>query len=606
MSLGATPGGVRGDPRLGRAVALLEAGRAAEAVAVLKRLAAGERTGGMAHALLGSATLSAGDPERASYFLARAAAMAPHNAGVLAELATALLLAGRPKEAAEAGARAAAIQPDNPAVLTNLGVALANLHDRAAAEVHLRRALELAPGSVGATTSLAQVLCQSGRSREAADLLDAPPGSLPADDLSVAAMRAFVSNYDERCSPARRLALHRAMAARLPVLAPPALGPRPATGGAGRRVRVGYLSPDFYDHPVVSFVEPLLTHHDRSRFEVLLYATHVREDAVCRRLRGLGHRWLDARALDDAALLARLRGDGLDVLIDLAGNTATNRLAVLAARAAPVQVAAIGYPCTTGLPAMDLRLADALTDPPAAQGADGPDAWHTERLLRLPGCFLCYRPHDDAAPVAPPPATRAGGTVTFGSFNNAAKIGPETLNLWAGVLSRVPGSRLLLKAAGLGDAAVARALRDRAAASGIDPARLELVGFTPSPREHLALYARVDIALDTTPYAGTTTTCEALDHGVPVVTLARPGAAHAARVGASLLAAAGLERLVAESPERYAQIAADLAADVAALASLRACLRDRLRSGPLCDGAGYARRFEAALLASLPTGAATP
>lgn len=579
--------GMRPDARLNQALALLESGRAADAVAMLRRLAASEKTGGMAHALLGSTLLSAGQGEQAAHFLTRAAAMAPTHPGVLAELTAAHLINARPKLAIEAARRALAITPDDPGIHTNLGVALANIHDTTGAELHLRRALALRPGAAAAGVSLAQVLAQSGRAREAADLLR----TLPPDDPATSAMAAFVSNYDDRCTPPRRLELHRAMAAAMPLptdAGPPLAPPRPIEG---RRVRVAYLSPDLYDHPVASFVEPLLRHHDRARFDVTLYATHQRDDAVARRLRALGHAWVNASGLDDAALLARLRTDAPDILIDLAGNTATSKLGVLARRCAPLQVTAVGYPATTGTPHVDARLVDAITDPPAA------DVWHTERLLRVPGCFLCYQPHAEAAPVAPLPALAAGGRVTFGSFNNLAKLGDSVLSLWAAVLNRVPGSRLLLKAARLGDASVNAALISRLATAGIDPARVELVGFAPRAADHLATYARVDIALDTTPYAGTTTTCEALDHGVPVVTLA--GEAHAARVGASLLSAAGLPRLIAPTSHEYVDIAATLAADLPALATLRATLRNQVRTSPLCDGPAYAARVEAALLESL-------
>jgi predicted O-linked N-acetylglucosamine transferase (SPINDLY family) len=295
-------------------------------------------------------------------------------------------------------------------------------------------------------------------------------------------------------------------------------------------------------------------------------------------------------ALDDAALDALVRRERVDALLELNGHTGDNRLPALARKPAPLLVTAIGYPDTTGVPAIDLRLVDSTTDPPGAEAAC------TERLLRLDPCFLCYTPPDEAPAPAPPPETAAP---TFGSFNNASKLVPRTVALWAKVLRAAPGSRLLLKSIGLEDASIRAAVTRRFAAEGIDASRLELRDARLDRAEHLALYGQVHVALDPTPYNGTTTTCEALWMGVPVVTL--PGVRHASRVSASLLGAAGFPQWIAADEATFVRLATGLAADRPALAALRTSMRDTLRASPLLDAPAYARRLFGRL-AELATG----
>ena len=259
---------------------------------------------------------------------------------------------------------------------------------------------------------------------------------------------------------------------------------------------------------------------------------------------------------------------------------------LFARKPAPIEVTWLGYPNTTGLPAIDYRLTDVRADPPGDA-----DRLHTERLVRIEPSFLCYRAPEQAGEVAPLPA-RSAGHVTFGSFNNFAKLSPGTIALWSRVLTGVPGSRLVLKATQFKDPEARTRAAELFAAAGVGIERLDLVPPLAAAADHLAHYAHVDIALDPTPYNGTATTCEALWMGVPVVTLR--GDRHAARVGASILTVAGLERLIAETPDEYVAIAVDLARDLDALAALRAALRQRLRASPLCDGGAFARAIETA------------
>lgn len=284
-----------------------------------------------------------------------------------------------------------------------------------------------------------------------------------------------------------------------------------------------------------------------------------------------------------------IRADGIDVLLELGGHTAGNRLGVLARRPAPLQATWLGYPNTTGMPEVDLRITDAVADP------DVPGApWTAEAQCRLPGGFLAWRPALD-----PPIPPRAPGPVRFGSFNHLAKVSPSTLRLWRDVLAAAPGSTLLVKSSVLSDPPTAEAFRARAEAAGIDGRRLALAGHVAGEADHLAAYAGVDVALDTWPYHGTTTTCETLWMGVAVVTLA--GRAHVSRVSASILAHAGLADLAAPTPEAYVALAAGLAADAPRRAALREGLRDRLRASPLLDAARLVRELEVAFAGAWST-----
>lgn len=353
-----------------------------------------------------------------------------------------------------------------------------------------------------------------------------------------------------------------------------------------RPLRVGYLSPDFRKHPVAAFMAPVLSAHDSESVHSVCFSDVRGGDRITEALRSSAGEWIDIAGLDDDRVEGLIQQGRIDILVDLAGHTAGNRMPLFTRRPAPVQVAYLGYPNTTGLSAMDYRLTDAWADPPGMT-----EAYHSETLVRLPQGFLCYSPPEDAAAVALSPVG-AQGRITFGSFNNLAKFNDAVAALWARILHAVPRSRLVMKFRTLNDPAVRGHVMERFAAHGIGADRIECLGFLPSARDHFALYHRIDIALDTFPYNGTTTTCEALWMGVPVVALA--GETHAARVGVSILTGLGLDFLVARNPDDYAARAAALAADPRRLQALRSKLRPLMAASPLTDGPGFTRRLEAA------------
>jgi predicted O-linked N-acetylglucosamine transferase (SPINDLY family) len=328
-----------------------------------------------------------------------------------------------------------------------------------------------------------------------------------------------------------------------------------------------------------------MAHHDHEAYEVFIYSNTKESDGATETFKRRADHWRDVARMSDGEFREAVRADHLDILIDLAGHTEGGRPKAIGERLAPVQVSYLGYPGTTGIEAMDYRLTDEWADPA------GSEAHYTERLFRLSGGFLCYSPIFTAPSVGPLPAAK-NGYVTFGSFNNIAKLSLPAIALWARILRAIPGSRLRLKSKPLADAAVRQRIQRLFAQNGIPGDRLLFDGWVPSSGEHLAQYASVDIAIDPFPYNGTTTTCEALWMGVPVVTLA--GERHSGRVGVSLLSGAGLPELIADSEESYLEIACRLANELPRLAELRATLRSRMRDSPLCDAPRITREIESA------------
>jgi len=361
--------------------------------------------------------------------------------------------------------------------------------------------------------------------------------------------------------------------------------PAPRDPRPDRRLRIGYVSGDLRFHPVGYFLDKVFAAHDASAVEIYCYANTVTSDAITDRLRAASHQWRVIAGLPDEAVVAQIRDDGIDILIDLAGHTDMNRLLMFALRPAPVQVSWLGYFGTAGLGAIDYTLMDKASVPP------GDERWFREAIARLPYGRFCYQPHAEAPEPAAPPVCRRG-YVMFGSFNNIAKIGPDVVQLWARVLDAVPRSRLLLKWTSLGEARARHRLVEAFAAAGIAEDRLELRGKSPH-REMLGEYGDMDLALDPFPFGGGITSCDALWMGVPVLTL--PGDRPASRQTLGFLQSLGLDDLVAASPDDYVAKAAQWAGDADRLAELRRTLRPRMAAAPLCDGPLFTRALEAAL-----------
>jgi len=547
------------------------------------------------HSNLAGALRALGRDAEAITRLQEAVRLAPRDASLRLNLGAALLETNAPAEAIDAFRHALMLDPARPEAHNILGHALLVCGKLGEAKSSFEEALRLRPGYAAAHDNLGRLLKIAGRSEEAvphfraALAADARPATHSNLLLALNAVPAF--------SAREVFAEHGAWAALHAAALYPRAGaskPLPAPGAA-RRLRIGYVSPDFVNHAVAFFMEPVLAAHDRTKVEIFAYANALAEDAVTARLKPLCEHWCDIARLGDDEVAARIRADGVDILVDLAGHTARHRLQVFARKPAPVQVTWLGYPNTTGLETMDCRFTDEISDPAGVS-----DGFYSEKLVRLPGPFLCYRPPDESPPVGPPPML-AQGRVTFGCFNHASKLSGPTIALWSRLLAAHPAARLRLKSRGLDDPATAEVLRARFAAHGVEAERILIDGRTLSTAEQLGLYNGIDVALDPFPYNGTTTTCEALWMGVPVVTLA--GATHVARVGASLLTHFGAPGWVAATEDDYLRIAGELVADATRLAGLRGGMRERMRTGTLCDGPRFTRSLEG-IYAALAAGPA--
>lgn len=526
---------------------LVDRGRVDEALAACRQAIALKPTLPEAHNNLGNALSDAGQLDRAVGAYRQAIALRPDYAEANYNLGTALWALGRLDDAIAAFSRAIALRPSYAAAHNNLGNALKDEGRLDEAILAYRRALALKPDYAQADSNALLALHYQ-------------PG---LDTLTIRDEHARWSRG--HAEPLKRL-----------------IQPHHNDCGPDRRLRIGYVSPDFREHPVGRFLLPLLAHHEKKHVEVFAYAQSPITDALTQQLRAHIDHWHSLVGLSDEEAAELIRRHQIDILVDLAGHTAHNRLLVFARRPAPVQVTWLGYPGTTGLGTIDYRLTDAYADPPGLT-----EACYSEQLVRLCPCAWCYRPTQ-----SPPVSERREGPITFGCFNNFAKVTEPMLALWARIARAVPESRLLLKALGLASEGARQRAREFLCREGMAPERLELRGAEPSYDAHLALYDRMDIALDTFPYHGTNTTCEAMWMGVPVVTLA--GRSHVSRVGVSLLSNVGLAEFVADSDEEYVRIAASLANDIPRLADLRRTLRPRMEHSALMDAPGFARNIEAA------------
>lgn len=474
-----------------------------------------------------------------------------------------------------------------------LRVILASIMHRArnlgAMAAHLDAVPEDCAQAANAANLRGMMLVSQGRLREGLDVM-ARTRVLAPDAITLQATRVMYLNYDPDLSRADLSREHFAFGQHfknhLPVL-PQDYADR--SFDLERKLRIGFVSPDFRAHSVAYYVRPFFDAFDRDRFDVVGYANVAAEDTVTADLRNLATEWRDIVGWHNQQIADEIRKDRIDILIDLAGLTKDMRILAFTARPAPIQMSYIGYPNTIGLPQIDYRITDGIADP------DDADDDYAETLIRLPGCFLCYAIPGHAPAVEPGPCEHRDH-VTFGSFNNLAKINPGVIELWAKVLNAVPQAQLLLKGTSSNDPATQNNIRNDMERHGVAPNRVMFAEYRTTPASHLAIYNDVDIALDTFPYNGTTTTCEALWMGVPVITL--KGDRHASRVGASLLSAIGFEACIAESADDYVMTAKLMAENRSILKTARRTLRETMHNSPLCDNRAHARNLEDAFRAT--------
>lgn len=570
-----------------------------------------------AHYNLGSTAHDLGHLDEASASYRRALKIRPDYEEAHNNLGTTLYSQGRLEEAEASCRRALEIRPDFAEAHNNLGTALFDLRRLAAAEASYRTAVEIEPSYAEAHSNLGNAVKDLGRLEEAEACyrraLDIKPdyamahnnlGNVRKDqgslDDALASYRTALAIEPDYAHAHSNLLLTEqyrvgVTAARLKELHAEwdqrhgkklrglwrehcnALDP-------DKRLHIGLVSPDLGRHPVGYFLVRLLESNPADEILFTCYSDGV-EDQMTERLKAASHEWRATRGTPDEALADIIRGDQIDILFDLSGHTGNNRLLLFARKPAPIQVTWAGYVGTTGLAAMDYLLSDRHYTP------DDADHDYHERPIRMPDAYVLYDPPPYAAAVGPLPAEQ-NGFITFGGFNNPTKINDHVMEVWAKLLEAVPESRLILRFRGIDSVSTRARLLPALTTLGLDPSRLVLEGGSPHP-ELLARYNDIDIALDTFPYSGGLTTCEALWMGVPVITA--PGKTFASRHSASYLSTLGLTELIAGNTASYVESAVELANDIPRLAALRAGLRERMNVSPLCDGPRFARHFSSAM-----------
>jgi FkbM family methyltransferase len=395
----------------------------------------------------------------------------------------------------------------------------------------------------------------------------------------------FCMNYVADTDPQTVFEYHRKWAKRHSPLNLPADRDYRNDRTPGHRIRIGYVSPDFRSHSVAFFIYPVLSHHHRDQVEVFCYADVSQPDEATQVMMNSADHWRNIYRMPDERVFQQIQDDRIDILVDLTGHSSNNRMKLFGKKPAPVQVSYLGYPNTTGLDSMDYRITDALADPVGIS-----DAYYSERLIRLPGGFLCYQPSDPTPDVSELPLL-TNHHVTFGSFNNRAKIGPKVIAVWSELLKHVPGSRLLLKSSALSDAETRQRLLSLFVQNGIVESRIEILPYLQF-QDHLSLYHQIDIALDTFPYNGTTTTFEAMWMGVPVITIT--GKVHASRVGTSILSRIEFQDGIAASENEYIEKAVKLAKNIDFLKVMRKTLRGKMQASSLMDQEAFVLKLESA------------
>jgi predicted O-linked N-acetylglucosamine transferase (SPINDLY family) len=620
MSNHPSPADPSAEAEYNRGVTFHSAERFTEAVECYRRAIALRPNLGEAHNNLGTALQRLGRIDEALACFQRAKELLADSPDVSNNLGMVLHAMGRWEAAAESYRQALARRPDLPEALNNLGHTLQKMGRAEESLDCFRQAMRLRPDSPGIVNNLGNVLKELGRLDEAIACYDRALGLRPAYpealnnlgnalkdsgrlDLALAAYdqalelrpdyavahsgRVYTLHFHPDYDTAAIFQEHVRWNQRHARPLARFIQPHDNDPSPHRRLRIGYVSADLYDHVIGRFMLPLLANHNE--FEIFCYASVACPDAMTERLRGYADVWRGVVGLNDEQLADLIRQDRIDILVDLTMHMGSSRLLAFARKPAPVQVTYLAYCGTTGLEAMDYRLTDPYLDPmdttPTQEATRLPN--YSEQSVHLPRTWWCYRPPEDVPEVGPLPAVEAG-RVTFGCLNNFCKITSPTWDAWGQLLQAVPSARLMVHAC---EGTHRQQARDRLAQAGVDPARLEFAGFQPLA-QYFHRYGEIDIALDPFPYTGGTTTCDALWMGVPVVSLA--GRTAVSRGGLSILTNVGLGEWVARSPQEYVRMAAQLAGDLPRLQQLRQTLRERMKRSPLMDERSFATDMEAA------------
>lgn len=565
---------------------LRELGRLEESVTRYRQALCLQPDSALANNNLGFVLMELGRLQEAITAYDRALVLKPDYFNAHINQGNAFYAGGRLQDAVACYERALVVQSDSVHAHTGMGRALKDLGRLRQSITCYERALALEPANAATHMSLGYVLLAEGHPEAAVTCYERVL-ELQPDNATAYSNMLFTMNYSAHYTPREIFHRHLEFSKRLAEPLARYSGQYVNRREPNRKIRIGYISPDFRAGSVPLFAEQFFACHDGENFDIFGYCNFNKEDAVTQRFIGYSHCWRRVAELSDADLAKLIRSDEIDILVDLSGHAAYNRLLVFARRPAPIQVTYLGYLNTTGMAAIDYRISDAWADPVGAS-----DKLHAETLVRLPQSLLCCAPElwGETPPLNELPA-RSNGYITFGCFNNCTKITSQVVALWCEILNALPGSRLLLKSEQFSDKDMQQRYLGYFLDHGIGPERIELLGFSKL-LDFLAVHNRVDIALDPFPYNGGTVTCMALWMGVPVITLA--GTLGFGRTGVSILSNVGLQELIAETPDAYKNLALGLAFDLDKLSGLRQGLRSRMATSSLTDAANYTRNLEKA------------
>ncbi len=507
----------------------------------------------------------------------------PNYAEAYGNRGNALNELGQSDEAIKNYKKAIQLKPDYADAYNNLGGALKQLGQLDEAIKNYKKAIQLKPDYVNSYINLGVALQDQGQLDKAVEIYNKAI-QLNPNDADAHSNRCCVLNYFSKLTQTDIFQEHLKFEKQFGLKT---LKDKQATRlNKNTRLKVGYISGDFNNHSVGYFFEPLLKSHDRNSIEIFCYYNNIKKDRSTERLIDASEHWRSIVGVNDDDLVNLIRKDNIDILVDLSGHTAKNRLTIFPYKPAPIQVTWLGYPNTTGLSSIDYRFTDEIADP-----AGEADELHSEDLVRLPNGFLCYQGDESVSTNKALPCSKRG-YVTFGSFNNLTKMGSQVIKVWAKILLAVPDSHLLLKSKELTDSSTRSRCLKLFKQEGVSEDRLELHSWMPEKDGHLRLYDHVDMGLDPFPYNGTTTTCEALWMGVPVITMC--GDRHSSRVGASILTHVGLEKFIATDIDGYINMAIEYANNIDSIKSIRTELRHNMQNSDLCNANVFTRNVEQA------------
>ena len=560
---------------------LRQSGKFDDALHYFKKVLALNPSDPPVHANLAALFLQKGQPDQALLHAQKAEAHCGSNIQFLYHYGLILFALNKLHLAANQFKKVLNTDPDHYGAIINLSLIKMLLGDLKSAETMLLKQNKTFPNDYTILLNLGFCNEQQGLIEKAIEYYKHAASTKDKNRLNAYSGQLFLHHYQWHNSPETLYKYHCQFSDQLEKKSVYPFNMKAYS--SQKKLNIGYVSPDFRKHPVGFFIHPILKHHDKASFHIFCYSNTQQIDGMTNEIKKLVYKWTDIRALSNDAICHAIHKDRIHILVDLSGHTTNNCLGVFGMKPAPVQVSYLGYPGTTGISQIDYRITDQWADP------QGNDKYYTEKLIRMPHCFLCYHPDPQSPSIANLPAQK-NGWISFGSFNRMPKLNDHILDIWAQILKRLKKSRLFLKTKAFNDVEIQKRIKTFFYKRGVEENQLILLAHLPSREQHLSLYNQMDIALDTFPYHGTTTTCEALWMGVPVITL--EGEAHVSRASVSILQSIGLQDFIAKNPDEYIEKAIQMGKNFNFLSQLRQQLRSIIGFSSLCKHQAFVSTLE--------------